>query len=87
MDKMLKVFAIIVLLCCAASIGRAADAPPAWINAVDTNAMERVLFDYTNNVIRSEWAGNDKSIGRELPANLGFQFAVVGDEDVTNRVP
>ena len=48
--------------------------------------MERVLFDYTNNVIRSEWAGREKSIGRELPANLGFQFAVVGDEDVTNRV-
>lgn len=62
------------------------EVPPAWVNAVDTNAMERVLFDYTNNVIRSEWAGKDKSIGRELPANLGFQFAVVGDEDVTNRV-
>ena len=61
-------------------------APPAWVNAVDTNAMERVLWDYTNNVIRSEWAGKDKSIGKELPANLGFQFAVVGDEDVTNRV-
>ena len=71
---------------CAAGVGVAADAPQAWINAVDTNAMERVLFDYTNNVIRSEWAGKDKSIGRELPANLGFQFAVVGDEDVTNRV-
>ena len=62
------------------------EAPPAWVNAVDTNAMVRMLFDYTNNVIRSEWAGKDKSIGREFPANLGFQFAVVGDEDVTNRV-
>lgn len=81
-----KVFAIIALLCCAAGACLAEEAPQAWINAVDTNAMERVLFDYTNNVIRSEWAGKDKSIGRELPANLGFQFAVVGDEDVTNRV-
>ena len=81
-----KIIAIIVLLCCAAEICWADDAPPAWVNAVDTNAMERVLFDYTNNVIRSEWAGTDKSIGKELPANLGFQFAVVGDEDVTNRV-
>lgn len=62
------------------------EVPQVWINAVDTNAMERVLFDYTNNVIRSEWAGKSKSIGRELPVNLGFQFAVVGDEDVTNRV-
>ena len=53
---MQRVFAIIVLLCCAAGICRADDAPPAWINAVDTNAMERMLFDYTNNVIRSEWA-------------------------------
>lgn len=78
--------AIAALCLCATGICRAGDAPQAWINAVDMNAMERVLFDYTNNVIRSEWAGNDKSIGKELPANLGFQFAVVGDEDVTNRV-
>ena len=77
---------ILGFVVCATGVGVAADAPQAWINAVDTNAMERVLFDYTNNVIRSEWAGKDKSIGRELPANLGFQFAVVGDEDVTNRV-
>ena len=83
---MQKIFVVIALLCCVAPICCATDAPQAWINAVDTNAMERVLFDYTNNVIRSEWAGKDKSIGRELPANLGFQFAVVGDEDVTNRV-
>ena len=57
---MQKVVAIIVLLCCTAGICWADDAPPAWINAVDTNAMERVLFDYTNNVIRSEWVGNLK---------------------------
>ena len=85
MDNCKRLILVFILMC-SASICRAIDAPPAWINAVDTNAMERVLFDYTNNVIRSEWAGKDKSIGRELPANLGFQFAVVGDEDVTNRV-
>ena len=39
-----RVFAIIVLLCCAALLGRANEAPPAWVNAVDTNAMERVLY-------------------------------------------
>lgn len=86
LDRMQKVFVIIGLLCCAVGVCCAGDAPPAWVNAVDTNAMERVLWDYTNNVIRSEWAGKDKSIGKELPSNLGFQFAVVGDEDVTNRV-
>lgn len=77
---------VAILCLCAMGVCCAGEAPQAWINAVDTNAMERVLFDYTNNVIRSEWAGREKSIGRELPANLGFQFAVVGDEDVTNRV-
>ena len=41
---MQKGFAIIVLLCCAVGVGVAADAPQAWINAVDTNAMERVLY-------------------------------------------
>jgi len=41
---MQKVFAIIVLLCCAALMGRANEAPPAWVNAVDTNAMKRVLL-------------------------------------------
>ena len=40
---MQKCMAIIGLLCCAAGVCRAGDAPPAWVNAVDTNAMERVL--------------------------------------------
>lgn len=47
----------IVWVVLAASMGATAkEAPPAWVNALDTNALERVLFDYTNNVIRSEWA-------------------------------
>ena len=41
---MQKVFAIIVLLCCAAGVCHANDALQAWVNAVDTNAMERVLL-------------------------------------------
>jgi hypothetical protein len=45
---MQKVFAIVVLLCCAVLMGRANDAPPAWVNAVDANAMEGVL-NYTGN--------------------------------------
>ena len=50
-DRMQKGFAIIVLLCCVAYMGRANDAPQAWVNDVDANTMERVLLDYTNNVI------------------------------------
>ena len=50
LDRMPKVFAIVVLLCCAVSVCRAGEAPPAWVNAVDTNAMEMVLFGCTNNV-------------------------------------
>jgi len=44
-----KVFAIIVLLCCAALMGRANEAPPAWVNAVVKNAMERVLLHCMDN--------------------------------------
>lgn len=47
---MQRVFAIIALLCCTASICRANAAPQAWVNAVDTNAMEKVLLGYTDNV-------------------------------------
>lgn len=42
---MQKDFAISVLLCCAALMGRADEAPPAWVNVVDMNAMERVLLN------------------------------------------
>ena len=41
---MQKGFAIIGLLCCAVGVCRADEAPPAWVNAVDMNAMERVLL-------------------------------------------
>lgn len=36
---MQKGLAIIGLLCCAVGVCRAGDAPQAWGNAVDTNAM------------------------------------------------
>ena len=47
--RMQKVFAIIVLLCCAALMGRANEAPPVWVNAVVMNAMERVLVHCMDN--------------------------------------
>ena len=42
---MQKVVAIIGLLCYAAAICRVGDAPPAWVNDGDMNAMERVLLN------------------------------------------
>lgn len=47
---MQKGFGIVVLLCCAALMGRANEASQAWVNAFDTNAMERVLLGCTDNV-------------------------------------
>ena len=40
---MQKGLVIILLLCCAVGVCRAGYAPQAWVNVVDTNAMERVL--------------------------------------------
>ena len=45
MQGMQRVFAIIGLMCCAVSMGRANEAPQTWVNTVDTNAMERVLLN------------------------------------------
>ena len=59
---------------------------PAWRNAVDRNAAEEAVCAYTSNVIRCEWAGENPKVSGLMPANLGFQFAVRGDSDVTNRV-
>ena len=42
---MQKVVAIIGLLCCATGICYADNKPPAFVKAVDMNAMERVLFE------------------------------------------
>lgn len=42
LDRMPKGFAIIVLLCCAVGICQADDAPSAWVNVRDANAMENV---------------------------------------------
>ncbi len=59
---------------------------PAWRNSVDKSAAEAALKDYSSNVIKCEWAGPDARVASLLPANLVFQFAVIGDSDVTNRV-
>ena len=58
----------------------------AWRNTVEAMAAADAVCAYTSNVIRCEWAGEDRRIADLMPANLSFQFAVIGDGDVTNRV-
>ena len=80
---------ILGLVVCAAGVCSAAEKPktvPAWRNTVERRAAEVAMCAYTSNVIRCEWAGEEPRIANLMPANLGFQFAVIGDSDVTNRV-
>lgn len=84
----MKIFCIILVLLLSLS-GVAAERPktvPAWKNAVDKKSAEEAVRAYTANEIRCEWAGEDPRVASLMPANLGFQFAVVGDSEVTNRV-
>ena len=84
---MSKAIAMALLMLCAAA--DAAERPktvPAWRNCVDKVAAEEAMCAYTSNVVRCYWAGEDPKIAGLMPANLAFQFAVVGDCDVTNRV-
>ena len=64
----------------------ALDSVPAWENCVSLEKAERLVDAYTSNVIRVEWAGADAKVEQLMPANLPFQFAVIGDSEVTNRV-
>ncbi len=74
------------LLLPAVALAAAPKTVPAWRNAVDAASAASVLQAYTSNVIRCEWAGPDDRVRSMIPANLGFQFAVSGKADVTNRV-
>ncbi len=67
---MQKGFAIIVLLCCAAGICRADDAPQVWVNAVDTNAMERGALNHTNNVAVLNYSTTLKSTNVVCPSEI-----------------
>ena len=84
MPKLLSIAIVLLPL-----IAFAAERPktvPAWRNAVDQAAAKEAMRAYTSNEIRCEWAGEDPAVVRLMPANLGFQFAVMGDSDVTSRV-
>lgn len=85
--EMRRVFIILGFLLSLAGV--AVERPktvPAWRNTVDKKAAEEALRAYTSNEIRCEWAGEDPKVANLMPANLGFQFAVIGDSEVTNRV-
>ena len=79
---------VFVLACTmlAGSVLADKDVPSAWRNTVDARAAEEAMCAYTSNVIRCEWAGENPNVAKLMPANLAFQFAFVGDSDVTNRV-
>ena len=58
----------------------------AWKTAVDKSAAERAYVAYTSNVVRCEWAGEDPRVASLMPANVAFNFAVVGDSNSASRV-
>lgn len=58
----------------------------AWRTAVDKSAAERANIAYTSNVVRCEWAGEDARVASLMPANVAFNFAVIGDSNSASRV-
>ena len=58
----------------------------AWRTTVDKSAVERAYVAYTSNVLRCEWAGEDPRVASLMPANVAFNFAVVGDSNSASRV-
>ena len=62
---MQKCLAIIGLLCCVVGVCCAGDAPPAWVNAVDTNAMKKVSLNQWG-LSPIVWGNSNPLLG-ELP--------------------
>ena len=58
----------------------------AWRTTVDKSAAERAYVAYTSNVVRCEWAGEDPRVASLMPANVAFNFAVIGDSNSASRV-
>ena len=84
-NRFLSLAVLIVLLVFSHSL-RAAETVPAWDNTVRKEKQAELLNAYRTNEIRVEWAGQNPKVAELMPANLVYQFAVVGDGDVTNRV-
>ena len=70
----------------AAACGNAPGTVDAWRTAVDRSAAEAAVRAYTANVVRCEWAGPDPRVAANMPANIAFRFAVVGDSNAASRV-
>ena len=58
----------------------------AWRTTVDKSAAERAHVAYTSNVVRCEWAGENPRIAPLMPANVAFNFSVIGDSNSASRV-
>ena len=58
----------------------------AWRTTVDKSAAERAYVAYTSNVVCCEWVGEDPRVAPLMPANVAFNFAVVGDSNSASRV-
>ena len=86
----MKILFHVLLLCALPFVAQAKDTRPktvpAWQNSVDAKLAKVASQAYISNEIRCEWAGEDPQVAKLMPANLSFQFAVIGDSDVTNRV-
>ena len=79
-------FAAVSMSAFAAFCGEPAKAVDAWRTAVDRSAAERANLAYTSNVVRCEWAGENPRVAALMPANVAFNFAVVGDSNSASRV-
>ena len=79
-------FAAVSMSALAAFCGEPAKTVDAWKTAVDRSAAERANLAYTSNVVRCEWAGENPRVAALMPANVAFNFAVVGDSNSASRV-
>ena len=82
----LILFAAVSLSTLSALCGEPAKTVDAWRTAVDKSAAERANHAYTSNVVRCEWAGENPRVAALMPANVAFNFAVIGDSNSASRV-
>ena len=82
----LILFAVVSLSAFAALCGEPAKTVDAWRTAVDKSAAECANHAYTSNVVRCEWAGENPRVAALMPANVAFNFAVIGDSNSASRV-
>ena len=82
----LILFAVVSLSTLSVLSGEPAKTVDAWRTAVDKSAAECANHAYTSNVVRCEWAGENPRVAALMPANVAFNFAVIGDSNSASRV-